>query len=56
MKNIIVLTKGDKVETWGSFTNLCKAHGFPYYSLKAEKFPFVYDGWVLRKVKHNQLA
>lgn len=54
MKKIIVMIKGDRVETWGSFTNLCKAHGFPYFSMKMLKFPMDRDGWTILKINHNQ--
>lgn len=42
--NIIILTDKESYETWGSLTELCKAHGFSYNYLKRLKFPFEYRG------------
>jgi len=49
-KNIIILNKDEQFEAWGSFTELCEAHGFPYHSLKSKKYPFEFDGWKFVKV------
>ena len=55
-QNIIVLTKEDFTEAWGSLTECCKAHGFPYHSLKAKKYPFEHEGWHFKKVSFRALA
>lgn len=55
-ENIIVLTKGELCEAWGSLTECCKAHDFPYHSLKAKKYPFEYEGWHFKKVSFRALA
>lgn len=43
-------------EAWGSLTECCKAHGFPYHSLKAKKYPFEHEGWHFKKVSFRTLA
>lgn len=49
--NIIILTKGDQVETWGSLTDLCDNHeSFSYHYLKKKKFPFYYKGFRFERV------
>lgn len=48
--NIIVLIKENQLETWGSLTSLCDAHGFSYNYLKRQKFPFTYKGIKFEKV------
>jgi hypothetical protein len=55
-QNIIVLVKEDFTEAWGSLTELCEAHGFPYHSLKANKYPFEHGGWHFKKVSFRALA
>jgi len=55
-QSIIVLIKGELCEAWGSLTECCKAHGFPYHSLKAKKYPFEYEGWHFKKVSFRALA
>ena len=55
-RHIIVLTKEDLTEAWGALTELCEAHGFPYHSLKAKKYPFEHEGWHFKKVSFRTLA
>lgn len=43
-------------ETWGALTDICKAHNFPYNTLKDVKFPFKYDGWNFVKTKYKTLG
>lgn len=52
-RHIIVLTKGDQVETWGSLTELCSAHGFPYHSLKDKRFPFSFGEYRFYKTEYR---
>lgn len=54
-QSIIVLIKGELLETWGSLTECCKTHGFPYHSLKAKKYPFEHEGWHFKKVLFRAL-
>lgn len=55
MKYIIVLSKnGKEIETWGSLTSICNAHGFAYHSIKMNSFPFEYKGYTFTKTKYNQ--
>jgi len=50
-QNIILLTKGTTIETWGSLTEVCKVHTeIKYSTIKMLKFPFVYKGIVFRKI------
>ena len=55
-QSIIVLINGEQVEAWGSLTECCKAHGFPYHSLKSNKYPFEHEGWHFKKVSFRALA
>jgi hypothetical protein len=55
-QSIIVLINGEQVEAWGSLTECCKAHGFPYHSLKSKKYPFEHEGWHFKKVSFRALA
>lgn len=58
MKNIIVLIKlvDLETETWGSLTELCKAHEWSYNYLKRQKLPFEYKGWLIKRVPFKALA
>jgi len=52
--NIIVLTKGLQVETWGSITEICDVHkNFSYLTLRTKKFPFTYKGVHFQKVPYR---
>jgi len=51
LKNVIIVKKKKNFETWSSFTDLCKAHGLPYHSIKMNAFPMKINGII--KVKHN---
>jgi hypothetical protein len=54
-KNIIVLTRGDEIETWGSLAELCRYHpDFSYYYLKRQEYPFNYKGVLFRRVPFRQ--
>ena len=54
-QNVIVLTKGDEVEVWGTMVDVCKAHPeFSYYTLRNKKFPFTYKGVKFRKVVYRE--
>jgi len=46
----------EEFEAWGSLTECCKAHGFAYHSLKANKYPFEHEGWNFKKVSFRALA
>ena len=49
-QNVIVLIKGDKVETWGSLTEVCDQYpSLPYHYLKKMKFPIRYKDVVMIK-------
>lgn len=48
-KTIIVLTKGESLETWGSLSEICRVKDWSYNYLKKKKFPFEYKGWKFRK-------
>ena len=55
IKNTISLTKkGHKPESWGSLTQICDEHGFPYHTLKKEKYPFEYDGWKFERIPFRE--
>lgn len=52
--NIIILRKGETIETWGTLTEICEVHPeFSYHYLKGKKFPFEYKGWSFIKVNHR---
>jgi hypothetical protein len=53
---IIVLTKGNLTETWGSLTECCTAHKFDYRRLQGYIYPFDYEGWHFVKVPFRALA
>ena len=68
MKHILILQRNNELETWGSLTALCKAHGLPYHSLKVKRFPIQFGGeltkdeitpygrireWTIHKVPYN---
>ena len=54
-KNVIVLSKGNHKESYGSLTELCSDYpNFSYYYLKSKKFPFEYKGFLFEKLKYNQ--
>lgn len=55
-RHIIVLSKGDQVETWGSLKEICDVHGLPYHTLKSKKFPFAFNGFTFQKTEYRQRA
>lgn len=52
-RHIIVLIKGQQVETWGSLKEICDVHELPYHSLKAKRFPFEYEGFTFHKPEYR---
>ncbi|GHB44385.1 hypothetical protein [Mongoliitalea lutea] len=54
LKNIILLSQGEKREVWTSLVLLCDAHPeFSYHYIKKYKFPFEYKGWFFEKQPVN---
>jgi|GEM_PF-5692406 len=49
-QNIIILTKEESYEAWGSLVELCKVKGFSYNYLKRFKYPFNYKGFYFVRV------
>lgn len=45
-----------EIETWGSLTECCKAHKFPYHTLKSYVYPFQYGDWHFEKVSFRALS
>lgn len=55
IKEILVMTRMDKKETWGSLTKACRSHTeFKYHTIKKLKYPFRHKGWLFEKIKHNE--
>jgi len=54
IKNVIVMIRQSQMECWGSLTEVCKTHGFPYHTLKKQKFPFEHAGWIINKVPFRE--
>jgi len=55
-KQVIVLTKENQLQVWGTITQCCKENeDFSYWTLSARKFPFDYKGWKFRKVFYNSI-
>lgn len=53
-KNIIILEKDGKKETWGALTDICKVHSeITFGSIKDKKFPFNYKGFEFTKVPYK---
>lgn len=50
---IILLTQNKDPECFGNFKKLCAAKGFPYHSLKMEKFPIEYRNFKIYKIVFN---
>lgn len=53
-KSIIILSKDNVFEAWGSITEVCKAHKYSYSYLKGKKFPFTYKGVRFEKVPFRE--
>ena len=52
MNTIILIPKDSRPpEAWGSLTEICRVHEWPYHSLKTKSFPFEYNGYEVHKVK-----
>lgn len=49
--NVIVLKKDDKIEVYGSLTEVCKLKGFSRNTLYRKTYPFTYRGIEFTKVK-----
>lgn len=52
-QNIIVVinSESSEVETFGNFKKMCEIKKFPYHSLKANKFPIVYNNYTIHRTK-----
>ena len=54
MKQFIVLQREEKIEVWGSITDICNAHKEMKYSyVRGLKFPFTYKGVKFSKVHYK---
>jgi hypothetical protein len=54
IKNVIIISKGDELEAWGSLTKICREHkDFSYHNIKSMPFPFEYLGWKFQKVQYR---
>jgi len=54
IKNVIVMVRHNQMECWGSLSEICRIHGFPYHTLKKQNFPFERSGWVINKVPFRE--
>lgn len=54
MKNIIIITKNGKFETWGSLAEICEIHKIKYNTVVKKKFPFEHKGIKFIKSKYKQ--
>lgn len=54
IKNVIYIKRNGKEEVWGSLTEICDLHGFPYATLARKKFPFEHLGWQFSKIPFRQ--
>jgi len=58
-KNILILQSIEEpqlMETWGSLTEICREHFFPYNTLKVKKFPFDFGGYHFMKLPYNTIT
>lgn len=52
MKTVIVITKDESVDVYGTLTAVCRDYKqFSYHCLKSKKFPFTYKGMRFYKNK-----
>ncbi len=54
-QSIIVLIKGEQVETWGSLKEACTKHGWPYSTIVQKKLPIEKDGWEIHRRPFRKL-
>lgn len=54
LKNVIVIEKDDTKKAYGSLTEICDIHSFPYHRLSRLKYPFEHDGWKFDKVPYRE--
>lgn len=58
-RNILILQSIEQpelMESWGSLTEICREHFFPYDTLKVKKFPFDFGGYRFLKIPYNQIT
>lgn len=48
--NIIIVSKDQEQEAWGSLTEICRVYGWSYNYLKTKKMPFEYRGVRINRV------
>ena len=49
----IISDKKITLSTWGSLTDLCESYGFPYHTLKKEKYPFNWNDYYFEKIPYK---
>lgn len=53
-KRVIILSRGDEVDAYGSLTEICRKNkDFSYHYLKSKKYPFSYKGWEFNRVGYH---
>lgn len=55
-KYILVVTYGDKIETWGNLKEICDVHNLKYWTLVKKQFPLTEGDFTIKKVPFRQKA
>lgn len=55
-QTIIVLIKGETVETWGSLKRACTAKGWKHTTLGQRKLPTEHEGYKIVRSRFNEEA
>lgn len=54
-QSIIVITKGDLIETWGSLKKACNARKWKYSTLGQRKLPTEHEGYKIHRTLFNEI-
>jgi hypothetical protein len=52
-KTVILITKEDQREVWGSLTRACKERGWSYHTVSRKKLPNEFKGWRIDRLPFN---
>jgi len=52
--NIIVLSSGTSVETWGSLAEICREYDLVFNTLSRKKYPFEHRGVLFTRTEYRK--
>jgi len=49
----LIIEKGEYRAIWTALTDVCKAYGLPYHSIKGSDYPITVNGYTISKIKYK---